>query len=163
MRTIRSLIFLTLAVILASPGATLAAWYAKFDGVDGSSQVKDHKGWVNFVSVLPALGPDTTSGPGTLIVVVMDTKATPKLLEAATKGKVFMSVRLGFTDGDPGQPAVYLKWRLYSVRVTSYSISGAGMELALSFEKLLPAQDDPGVQEPQSLTGPGESGPPRVR
>ena len=74
------------------------AWYAKFDGVDGSALHKDHKAWSNVVSV--NMGGHKAGGGGTgvgriggkmhledISMGIITDKALPKLLEAAVKGK----------------------------------------------------------------------------
>ena len=84
------------------------AWYAKFDGVDGSSEQSNHKGWC-LVSTCSMSGYKAGSG-GTGVTrvggkmnlkdiqlgIVTD-KALPKLLEAAVKGNVFKTVTIEAT------------------------------------------------------------------
>ena len=70
------------------------AWYAKFDGVDGSSKQKDHDKWSNISSV--NMGGHKAGGGGTgvgrvggklhmddISMGLISDKALPKLLEAA--------------------------------------------------------------------------------
>ena len=81
------------------------AWYAKFDGVDGSAQHKDHKAWSNVSRF--NMGGHKAGGGGTgvgrvggkmhlddISMGIMTDKALPKLLEAAVKGKVFKKVEI---------------------------------------------------------------------
>ena len=90
------------------------AWYAKFDGVDGSALHKDHTD-----------------------------KSLPKLLEAAVKGKVFKKVEIHGTAtyGDAGEQ-VYLAIDLENVQITSYQLgvldnnaATDDLQIALNFEK----------------------------
>ena len=130
------------------------AWYAKFDGVDGSSQHKDHKGWCNASSVNMSGHKAGSGGTGVsriggkmhledVSLGIITDKALPKLLEAAVKGKVFPSVEIHGTAtyGDAGEQ-VYLAVKLENVQITSYqlgvvdnSAATDDMSLALNFEK----------------------------
>ena len=130
------------------------AWYAKFDGVDGSSQHKDHKAWIGVASV--NMGGQKAGGGGTGVgrvggkmhlddvsLGIITDKALPKLLEAAVKGKVFKKVEIHGTAtyGDAGEQ-VYLKLELENVQITSYQLgvldnnaATDDMSLSLNFEK----------------------------
>jgi type VI secretion system Hcp family effector len=130
------------------------AWYAKFDGVDGSSAHKDHKKWVNVASCNLAGRKAGAGGTGVgriggkihlddVSLGVVSDKATPKLLEAAVTGKVFPKVEIHSTAtyGDNGEQ-VYLAVALENVQITSYSLNGLDngsatddMNLSLNFEK----------------------------
>ena len=99
------------------------AWYAKFDGVDGSSKHKDQQGGATWrrehaaatrraaaaraSAASAARCTSRTSRSG-----IISDKATPKLLEAAVKGKVFKKVEIHGTAtyGDAGEQ-VYLEGR----------------------------------------------------
>ena len=74
------------------------AWYAKFDGVDGSAKHKDHKKWINVASC--NIGGHKAGGGGTGVgrvggkmhledvsLGIISDKATPKLLEARRQGQ----------------------------------------------------------------------------
>lgn len=50
-RSRTSSIAATLAVLLATAVPAAAAWYIKFDGVDGEAADKDHKQWIEIASV----------------------------------------------------------------------------------------------------------------
>ena len=131
------------------------AWYAKFDGVDGSGLHKDHKAWCNVASV--NMSGHTAGGEGTEVErvggkmhledislgIITDKKALPKLLEAAVKGKVFKKVEIHGTAtyGDASEQ-VYLGIELENVQITSYQLSvldnkaaADHLSIALNFEK----------------------------
>lgn len=50
-RSRTSSIAATLAVLLASAVPAAAAWYIKFDGVDGSAAGGEHKEWIEIASI----------------------------------------------------------------------------------------------------------------
>lgn len=130
------------------------AWYAKFDGVDGSSKQKDHDKWVSVASC--NMGGHKAGGGGTgvgrvggkmhledISLGIISDKATPKLLEAAVKGKVFKTVEIHGTAtyGDSGEQT-YLAVKLENVQITSYQLgvldnnaATDDMSLSLNFEK----------------------------
>ena len=130
------------------------AWYAKFDGVDGSSQHKDHKAWCNVASV--NMGGHKAGGGGTGVgrvggkmhledvsLGIITDKALPKLLEAAVKGKVFKKVEIHGTAtyGDAGEQ-IYLALDMENVQITTYQLgvldnnaATDDMSLSLNFEK----------------------------
>jgi type VI secretion system secreted protein Hcp len=125
------------------PSATAAA-YIKFDGVDGESQDKDHKGWSELVSF--SQGIDTThSGAAAFKDVVVTKeydKSSPTLAEAVVRGKVFPSVVFELTRSSPGaEPVAYLQYELTNVQVTSYSVGGSASDqptetMSLNFEEI---------------------------
>ena len=130
------------------------AWYAKFDGVDGSAKHKDHDKWCGVASV--NIGGHKAGGGGTgvgrvggkmhledISMGIISDKATPKLLEAAVKGKVFKKVEIHGTAtyGDAGEQT-YLKVELENVQITSYQLgvldnnaATDDLSLSLNFEK----------------------------
>lgn len=123
-------------VLVLTPASVLGAWYAKFDGVDGSSQATAYPGW----SVLDAFSqamhreePDAgTPRSAPLVfeefkIVKRLDKASPKLAEAVCTGKVFPTVQIHLTSGDTGgrEPQVYYLYELKNVQITSYQISGS--------------------------------------
>lgn len=128
------------------------AWYAKFDGVDGSALHRDHKAWCNVASV--NMSGHKAGGEGTKVARVggkmhleditmgiITDKALPKLLEAAVKGKVFKKVEIhGTATYDAGEQ-VYLKVELENVQITSYQLGVLDnkaatdhLSIALNFE-----------------------------
>jgi type VI secretion system secreted protein Hcp len=130
------------------------AGYIKFDGIDGESQDKDHKGWSDIDSFSQGLvKPGTGTGvqrrrsdvefQDITISKSLD-KASPKLAEAVAKGKVFPKVEIHVTRSytDKGRQTYYL-YELKNVMVTAYQVGGAvqssdiPMEsLALNFEEI---------------------------
>ena len=130
------------------------AWYAKFDGIDGSATQKNHIHWTNCASV--NMGGHKAGGGGTgvgrvggkmhledITIGIINDRGTPKLLEAAVKGKVFKKVEIHGTAtyGDAGEQ-VYLKVELENVQITSYQLGVLDnnqytddMALSLNFEK----------------------------
>jgi type VI secretion system Hcp family effector len=130
------------------------AWYAKFDGVDGSGLHKDHKAWCNVASV--NMSGHKADGEGTgvgrvggkmhledITLGIITDKALPKLLEAAVKGKVFKKVEIHGTAtyGDAGEQ-VYVGIELENVQITSYQLSVLDnkaatdhLSIAVNFEK----------------------------
>jgi type VI secretion system secreted protein Hcp len=130
------------------------AWYAKFDGVDGSSAQKDHKKWCSVASV--NMGGHKAGGGGTgvsrvggkmhledISLGIISDKATPKLLEGAVKGKVFKKVEIHGTAtyGDGGEQT-YLAVELENVQITSYQLgvldndaATDDLSMTLNFEK----------------------------
>src|SRR5262245_29657975 len=130
------------------------ARYAKFDGVDVSSQHKDHKNWINVACC--NMGGHKAGGGGTgvgrvggkmhlddISLGIITDKALPKLLEAAVKGKVFKKVEIHGTAtyGDAGEQ-VYLAVELENVQITNYQLgvldnnaATDDMNMSLNFEK----------------------------
>jgi type VI secretion system Hcp family effector len=121
--------------------------FIKFDGVDGESVDKDHKGWSDLLSMSEVY--ETTSGSlsvrgGTisdefLIVKLLD-KSSPKLSEAIAKGQVFPKVSIDLCTNQKSYCT--LSYELKNVMITSYSISGSSDELPveeilLDYEELI--------------------------
>jgi type VI secretion system secreted protein Hcp len=131
------------------------AAYIKFDGVDGESKDKDHKGWVDILSFSQAIhqpGGGSTGVARRRGDVVLDDvrisklldKSSPKIAEAVCKGKVFPKVVIELTASytDAGR-VTYYKYELKNVLVTSYNVSGAGQsddvpseDFSLNFEEI---------------------------
>lgn len=128
------------------------AWYAKFDGVDGSSVHRHHKAWCNVASLNMSGHKAGGAGAGRvggkmhlddITIGIMTDKALPKLLEAAVKGKVFKKVEIHGTAtyGDAGEQ-VYLALELENVQITSYQLrvldndtATDDMSMQLNYEK----------------------------
>lgn len=143
---------------LLAVGATQpadAAVFVKFDGVDGEALDKDHSGWivVESLSARMDLNPMSVAAGATqpradithddFILTKTVDKASAKLAEAVCKGKVFPKVEIHISASYGSARATYLKYELKNVRVTSYSVSGAGSSgelaketIALNFEEV---------------------------
>lgn len=130
------------------------AGFIKFDGVDGESQDKDHKGWsdissVNQVIHKPGAGTGATRRRGDVVLEDLMVskeldKASPKLAEAVCKGKVFPKVEIHLTASytDAGR-VTYYAYELKNVQVVNYSVGGAAQsdavpmeDMALNFEEI---------------------------
>ena len=123
--------------VIGNPGT--AAYYIKFDGIDGEALDKDHSGWSDLNSFGQALrtsivdlSSDGTRRRGDVILEDISLskqldKASPKLAEAVTSGMVFPKVEIHVTASytDAGR-VTYYKYELTNVMVTSYSVSGTG-------------------------------------
>ncbi|MEO1498415.1 MAG: type VI secretion system tube protein Hcp [Planctomycetota bacterium] len=130
------------------------AWYAKFDGVDGGAQQKDHKNWINLASF--NMGGHKAGGGGTgvgrvggkmhledISMGVISDKSLPKLLEGAVKGKVYPKVEIHGTAtyNDSGEQ-IYLAIELKNTQITSYQLgvldndaATDDMSMSLNFEE----------------------------
>jgi type VI secretion system secreted protein Hcp len=140
------------AAIVASPTAGETAAFVKFDGVDGESQDRDHKDWINLLSFrqgqfIPSTGAvgSTRGRAGCVFEEVVLAKeldkSSPKLAEAVCKGQVFSKVTIHLTSVSLGGQ-VYYAYELKNVLVTSYQITGSAAEvrpteeLSLNFEEI---------------------------
>ena len=114
------------------------ALFIKFDGIDGEANDKDHKNWSDLLSFswglhkagAGATGQTRRRGVVTVEVVVITKeydKSSPKLAESVCLGKVFPKVEIHDTTtyGD-GNRAVFLKYELKNVMVSSHNVSAAG-------------------------------------
>jgi len=114
------------------------ALFIKFDGIDGEANDKDHKGWTDLQSFSWGLHKAGAGATGQTrrrgVVTVEDVvctkeydKSSPKLAEAICLGKVFPKVEIhdSTTYGD-GNRAVFLKYELKNVMVSSMNTSAAG-------------------------------------
>ena len=114
------------------------ALFIKFDGIDGEAQDKDHKGWTDLLSFSWGLHKAGSGATGQTrrrgVVTVEDVactkeydKSSPKLAEAICLGKVFPKVQIHDTTtyGD-GNRAVFLKYELKNVMVSSMNTSASG-------------------------------------
>lgn len=156
----RILIVLSVVTFLAAAsigtaGATTAG-YIKFDGVDGDvTKDMDHEGWIELVAVSqlgrePAVGTGASRRGGSIDVQEITIskaadKASPKLAEAACKGKVFAKVEIQVpASGGDSTGSTQYSYELRNVRVTSYSVSASGSsgadrpteQISLNFEEI---------------------------
>ena len=124
------------------------ALFIKFDGVDGECNDKDHKGWSDLQSFswglhkagAGATGATRRRGVVTVEDVVVSKeydKSSPKLAESVCLGKIFPKVEIHDTTtyGD-GNRAVFLKYELKNVMVSSHNVSAAGGGDAVPHENL---------------------------
>jgi len=112
-----------------------AAAYMKLGDIKGESIDKDHKDWIDLLSMSHVIE-KTNSNTGAArqrssttfgdIVVVKDIdKSTPKLQESIAKGERLASAVIDFTrSGGEGQSQTYLKYELKNVIITSYAFNG---------------------------------------
>jgi type VI secretion system secreted protein Hcp len=124
------------------------ALFIKFDGVDGEANDKDHKAWSNLLSFSWGLHKAGAGATGTTrrrgVVTVEDVvvtkeydKSSPKLAESVCLGKIFPKVEIHDTTtyGD-GNRAVFLKYELKNVMVSSHNVSAAGGGDAVPHENI---------------------------
>lgn len=149
-----SLLVISAVLCLVAAIDASAAAYIKFDGVDGESQDKDHKGWsdiLSFQQAVRVIKEDATSQTRRRQVVLDDIvvvreldKSSPKLAQALLTGQVIPRVTIQLTrrGADSTQPVFYA-YELKNVIVTSYSIGGGAQsdqvpteEFSLNFEEI---------------------------
>lgn len=129
------------------------AAYIKFDGVDGESQHKDHKGLSDLLSFSQMIHKPGAGGTGAArrrgSVMLEDIqcsklldKSSPKLAESMCLGKVYPKVEIECTVSttDAGQETYY-RYELKNVLVSSYNVSGASQDkpmesFSLNFEEI---------------------------
>jgi type VI secretion system secreted protein Hcp len=131
------------------------ALFIKFDGIDGECKDKDHKSWSDILSFswglhkagAGATGQTRRRGVATVEDVVCTKeydKSSPKLAEAVCLGKIFPKVEIHNTTtyGD-GNRAVFMKYELKNVMVSSHNVSAAGHgdavpteQMSLNFEEV---------------------------
>ncbi len=114
------------------------AGYCKLGDIKGESVDKEHKDWINLLSVSQGLSRPMRAGSsgstrqrasvscGDVIMVKEVDASTPKLIEAICDGTNFPEVKIDLctsTGADGRVP--YFQWTLTNVRVTDYSVSGA--------------------------------------
>lgn len=129
--------FMTMALCLPA----LSAGFIKFDGVDGESRDKDHKGWIEITSVSQGMASrDAASGLATgkrqhkpVTITKSIDKASPVLAKALASGSPLSNVRIE-VDGH----VTVLK----SAQVTSIEADGKGNEIIT----LTPGSTTPGTE-----------------
>jgi len=144
-------ILLIFGIILIGSGFAIndvyGAGFIKFDEIDGESTDKDHKGWIDLLSINEnqSIGNESTTARtrgettlGDVVVVKELDKSSPKLAESVLMGKVFPKVKIHLTSS---AGTTYHAYELTNVMITSYSISGDAdqipmEEFSLNFEKL---------------------------
>lgn len=122
------------------------AGFVKFDGVDGESVDKDHKGWSDLLSISEIY--ETTSGSLTvrggtvsneLLLVKHVDKSSPKIAQAIAEGKVFQKVSIDLCLNQKSYCS--LSYELSNVMITSFSLGGSAderpvEEISLNFEEI---------------------------
>ena len=141
-RSLAVLLLSTLATfaLIATVTATTAsaAGFAKYDGIDGESDDANHPKWIDVLTI--DWGAQAGENPGSsaqsrrraaavpedMQITFEYEKASPKILDALTKGKVIPKLEIELTSTYGGARATYLKYELKNVQITSYSVSGSG-------------------------------------
>lgn len=122
-----------IAFFVLSPAAFAAA-YIKFDGIDGeSAKTSDgHKDWIVIESFSHGIGQSRQSTTGAarrrgtvspydVTVIKPVDAASPKILEAATKGKVFPKVTIKYEHNARTYTST-----LFNVQISSVEQKGSG-------------------------------------
>jgi type VI secretion system secreted protein Hcp len=136
------LFLLTMFTFLMVAVRCPAPVFAKFDGIDGESQVAGHEGEIEILSwswgesnsgpgVSNPTGESYTNNPPVpdrlkvrdLIVVKEVDKSTPKLFLKSCEGQAVAEGELQITDPTTGQ--VYLRIKMKPVYITSYQTGGS--------------------------------------
>ena len=123
------------------------AGFIKFDGVDGESLDKDHKGWSDMLSISETYATDSGSlsvkggyaVSDEMVIVKHLDKSTPKLQEAIATGKVFPKVSIDLCSNRGTDCSI--KYELSNVMIIGYSIGGSVDELpveeiSINFEEI---------------------------
>lgn len=154
-------ILISIGLLTISLPQAFAAGYLKLGDIKGESTDSEHKDWIIIESMSSPIFRSTQDSEPTaagmasgkrqhkpLVITKELDKASPKLQEAATKGKVFPKViiHVQANEGSSaygGARATYLKYELENVMITSYQVSGdsaAGEvpmeEFALNYEEI---------------------------
>ena len=141
-----SFILIILGFVLVSPFVTIdasAAGFIKFEGLDGESKDKNHKGWSDLLSFNQITSrQDSTSARDNpsiseISVVKELDKSSPKIAESIAMGKVIPKVEVQLTKNDD----TYYSYELTNVIITSYTLSGDAddrptEEITLYYEKI---------------------------
>ena len=117
------------------------AVFAKYDGIDGESKDDKHDKWIDILAIdwgmhKPgggATGQSRRRGGAVVEDVTLTIeyeKASPKLQEKCLMGEIIPKLEIEQTSTYGGARAVYLKYELKNVMITSISISGSGNDEA---------------------------------
>lgn len=141
-------------VINPVPIQTVAAIYVKFDGIDGESEDKNHRDWIDVLSFSQGQYIPDSSSPRAgaareptifeeIILRKELDKASPQLAMAVNLGKVFPTVYIHVTRTlSDGARLTFYVYELKNVLVSSYHINGSragdipGEKLSLNFEQI---------------------------
>lgn len=111
--------------------------YAKYDGIDGEAEDKDHTAWIDILSIdwgahKPgggATGQSRRRGAAVVedVTLTMEyEKSSPKLQEKCLMGEIIPKLEMDLTSTYGGSRATYLHIELTNVMVTSYQINASG-------------------------------------
>ncbi|MEN8114807.1 MAG: type VI secretion system tube protein Hcp [Actinomycetota bacterium] len=109
--------------------------FAKYDGVDGESNDKNHPQWIEVLGVeWGAHSPEAGVGADSrrrgsavaddFVLTFVYEKAVPKLADKLFKGAVIPQLKVEFTRDFGLGSVTYLKYELTNVKVTDYAIVG---------------------------------------
>lgn len=136
----------TAIIFLLMLSVVQAVAYIKFDGIDGETQNKDHKGWSDILSFSWGMHQPTLNFGRVSIknIIIEDfvfvkeiDKASPKLMESVTSGAVFPNVEIELTKEFIGAESVpYLRYKLKNVQITSYNVSSFAEEDSVPIEQM---------------------------
>ena len=133
-----------MCVLMAT--AVQAAWYAKFDGIDGESRDDKHQNWIEILSAKhemhDAPGSANSAELGDFDLIKVMDSTTPKLTQPVCDGKAFKTVIIELCEpNEDGLEECYMRYELEKVRITSYSFHGAADDiptetLTLNYDKI---------------------------
>lgn len=113
----------------------VGGWFAKYEGIDGESNDELHEGWLDILGYEWGLA-TSASAPSSiarrrspaevndLYITFAYEKAAPKLLEKTFKGQVIPTVEMELTTNFGEVDAVYLRYEMTNVMLTSYEVGG---------------------------------------
>ncbi len=144
------LLYIAVSGMFLTSGAADAAWYAKFDGVDGSVVDESYQGQVKLesfswdVSNQGPISPDgTRKTHRDFHFVKLVDKASPVLMKLSCTGDLIpqATMTLTRTTGDQSEP--YMVVTLKDCIITNYSIGGSSSgesfpleEISISFSEV---------------------------
>ena len=110
--------------------------FLKIEGVEGESLDKDHRGWINVISVNQTMtksGSRADAKVRPLVLRLPLDRGGVKIAEGLTTGKVFKSATFERTTSE-GAP--YYQYELKNVLVTSYSINSSASRTPVQVVRL---------------------------
>ncbi len=115
-------------VLSLAPVTSDAAIYIKFDGIDGESTDKDHKGWIDVQHFSWGVSRSTDEGtsnkviPKEMVVTKELDKSSPKLFLATVTGETISKVTIRVTrPGFDGAEEVYYEMLLEDVQIVRHT------------------------------------------
>ena len=151
--TFEKVCFFALFLVIFLPFSILSAdgaAFIKFEGIKGESLDKSHQGWSDllglnqttfqkFVDGSTRLTESPGSG-GLISVIKSFDKASPKIAESLSIGKVLPMVEIQICKNSSEHPCYY-NYQLENVMISSYSISGTSdgipmEEISFNFEQI---------------------------